>query len=120
MLTELEKYSWPGNIRGLENAIERAVVLTDEDRISLRDLPLEVTRNEPRQRLVRHSVDPNPARRKPLPGERPARIAWDDSISADSIQRTHANYNRDESNREQAELAERDDGSGLQLWSHLV
>ena len=35
-------YSWPGNIRQLESAIERAVLLCDGDRITPRDLPAEV------------------------------------------------------------------------------
>jgi two-component system, NtrC family, response regulator PilR len=35
-------YSWPGNIRQLESAIERAVLLCDADRITPRDLPAEV------------------------------------------------------------------------------
>jgi two-component system, NtrC family, response regulator PilR len=35
-------YSWPGNIRQLESAIERAVLLCDGDRIMPRDLPAEV------------------------------------------------------------------------------
>jgi len=34
------KYSWPGNIRELKNAIERAVVLTHGDAIGPGDLPL--------------------------------------------------------------------------------
>jgi Nif-specific regulatory protein len=35
----LEQYSWPGNIRELENAIERALVLGTADRIVPEDLP---------------------------------------------------------------------------------
>ena len=35
-------YSWPGNIRQLESAIERAVLLCDGDAITPRDLPAEV------------------------------------------------------------------------------
>jgi DNA-binding NtrC family response regulator len=35
-------YSWPGNIRQLESAIERAVLLCDGESITPRDLPAEV------------------------------------------------------------------------------
>ncbi|MCH7761145.1 sigma-54-dependent Fis family transcriptional regulator [candidate division TA06 bacterium] len=35
-------YPWPGNVRELENAIERAVVLTDDCRMTSVDLPPEV------------------------------------------------------------------------------
>lgn len=65
-LAALERYTWPGNIRELQNAIERAVVLADNDRISLDDLPVEITRAS--VRLPRHSVSPDPAQRKPIPG----------------------------------------------------
>ena len=34
----LQSYSWPGNVRELRNVIERAVLLSDEKRIGLRDL----------------------------------------------------------------------------------
>ena len=35
-------YSWPGNIRELENALEYAFVVTDAPEIKLEDLPIEV------------------------------------------------------------------------------
>jgi transcriptional regulator of acetoin/glycerol metabolism len=35
-------YAWPGNIRELENVIERCVLLSDGDTIRLRDLAPEV------------------------------------------------------------------------------
>ena len=39
-LQELMNYSWPGNIRELENVIERAVVLCEREEIGLNDLPI--------------------------------------------------------------------------------
>jgi two-component system, NtrC family, response regulator AtoC len=40
-MSMLKKYWWPGNIRELENLIERLVAVTDKDYISEEDLPLE-------------------------------------------------------------------------------
>jgi DNA-binding NtrC family response regulator len=39
--TVLKKYWWPGNIRELENLIERLVAVSDKEYISEEDLPLE-------------------------------------------------------------------------------
>jgi two-component system response regulator AtoC len=40
-MTVLKKYWWPGNIRELENLVERLVAVSDKDYISDEDLPLE-------------------------------------------------------------------------------
>ena len=37
-LQVLERYSWPGNIRELENVIQRAVIMSDKE-IEIKDLP---------------------------------------------------------------------------------
>ncbi len=37
-------YSWPGNIRELQNAVNRSVVLAENDIITLKDLPAEIRR----------------------------------------------------------------------------
>lgn len=38
----LQTYPWPGNVRELRNAVERMVVLSRNQRITLRDLPPEI------------------------------------------------------------------------------
>jgi DNA-binding NtrC family response regulator len=43
-------YAWPGNVRQLESAIERAILLAESDLISIEDLPLEV-RQEARPQM---------------------------------------------------------------------
>lgn len=37
-------YAWPGNVRQVENVINRAFILADGERITVADLPAEVTR----------------------------------------------------------------------------
>jgi len=45
-----QKYSWPGNIRELENLVERIVLLSKDGKISLDDVPDEI-KNLPDQEL---------------------------------------------------------------------
>jgi two-component system response regulator HydG len=55
----LQEYQWPGNVRELENALERAVILTEGETIEPTALPDRVTerRSEP---LVGDRPHPNP------------------------------------------------------------
>ncbi len=42
VLPTLERYSWPGNVRQLQNALDRAMILADDDRIRVENLPPEI------------------------------------------------------------------------------
>ena len=42
VMPALKRYSWPGNVRQLQNAIDRAKILADDGRIHVKNLPREV------------------------------------------------------------------------------
>lgn len=42
----LQSYNWPGNVRQLENVINRAYILADGGRITLADMPPEISRQD--------------------------------------------------------------------------
>ena len=42
-MTALQGYSWPGNVRQLENVVERAVLLARGSHLTVEDLPPEIT-----------------------------------------------------------------------------
>jgi DNA-binding NtrC family response regulator len=42
VIPTLERYSWPGNVRQLQNAIDRAKILADDDCIRVENLPPEI------------------------------------------------------------------------------
>ncbi len=54
----LEGYAWPGNIRELENIIERAVVLAEDTVITPRELPAEVVSSKAPKRRDSAPVTP--------------------------------------------------------------
>lgn len=43
----LQEYSWPGNIRELQNVTERIFAMTESDSITLQDLPPNILNNNP-------------------------------------------------------------------------
>jgi len=63
----LRAYNWPGNVRQLKNCLERAVILSNNGKITVSELPPEVLRpagtaTAPRERRCR--TRPAPRRRK--------------------------------------------------------
>ena len=54
----LMNYDWPGNVRELENAIERAIVLSDSDSVQPDDLPDPILEKDPRQESRPSSTTP--------------------------------------------------------------
>jgi DNA-binding NtrC family response regulator len=50
-LAALSEYQWPGNIRELQNVIERAVALVESGSIGLNDLPTDVLLPDHRRRV---------------------------------------------------------------------
>jgi DNA-binding NtrC family response regulator len=43
-LRALERYEWPGNVRQLQNALDRAKIMADDRVVHLHDLPAEIAR----------------------------------------------------------------------------
>ena len=80
----LERYSWPGNVRQLQNAIDRAKILADDDRIRVENLPPEIV----------HSAQTGP---------RPA----SNDVDLDTLTREHVleTYRRHDSNKAQTARA---------------
>lgn len=50
--TMLRRYDWPGNVRELQNAMERAVALTQHSQVTVEDLPPRIRRHEPSRVVI--------------------------------------------------------------------
>ena len=51
-------YAWPGNVRQLESAIERALLLAETDDITAEDLPLEIRATMPNEGISGFKLPP--------------------------------------------------------------
>jgi transcriptional regulator with PAS, ATPase and Fis domain len=58
-VTAMQEYGWPGNVRELENAIERAIILTNGPEIPVSALPKAITEQRTMP-LVSTRTPPNP------------------------------------------------------------
>jgi DNA-binding NtrC family response regulator len=56
-LDALLRYDWSGNIRELENVIERAVVLCKSDTITLEDLPNKISHRKSEESTIKDRID---------------------------------------------------------------
>lgn len=96
-LEALENYAWPGNVRELENVIERAVVLAEDNSVTVEELPAAVAkaREHLRQesaarfpRLIRHSATaPSETPAQPAERVRPAESPEVATTAAEPIHR---------------------------------
>jgi transcriptional regulator of acetoin/glycerol metabolism len=58
VIPTLERYSWPGNVRQLQNAIDRAKILAEDDRVCVENLPPEIVNSAQRRpKLLASDVD---------------------------------------------------------------
>ncbi|MFA6056060.1 MAG: sigma-54 dependent transcriptional regulator [Thermodesulfovibrionales bacterium] len=55
--TALFNYDWPGNVRTLENVLERASMLTSESFIRLEDLPAYISETNDKKPVLQDSID---------------------------------------------------------------
>jgi len=61
VIQALRSYSWPGNVRQLKNCLERAVLLSNNGRITIAELPPEVARPAPATPVVMAGTTPGSA-----------------------------------------------------------
>ena len=90
-LVALSAYNWPGNIRELQNVIERAVVLTRDKEIGLDDLPDTI---RPARTVVPVPSPTAPADDAALVPLREAKAAWEKSYLERALMRHRGNISR--------------------------
>jgi NtrC-family two-component system response regulator AlgB len=55
-MSAMQRYPWPGNLRELRNVIERAVILTKQDKIDLNDFPDTLRGSQPSGAIIGNRV----------------------------------------------------------------
>lgn len=101
----LQKYSWPGNIRELENIIERAIILADEDSISIEHIP---------PNIISVAQKSNHSFEKDI-----SRICFDDHISLEDIKRSIIIQTLEKVNGNKSKAAQLLDISRFSLYAKL-
>lgn len=96
-MAALQGYSWPGNIRQLEWALERAVVLGESENVELNDLPSEIL--QPTGVAVSASAPAQPAAASAAGSHQPviAEVSWEEHEKAkivEALERTNWNITR--------------------------
>ena len=97
-LDALRAYNWPGNIRQLEWALERAVVLGESENVELQDLPPEVLQPgrgtvDTHADTLSSAVDDQQGARQPVISE----VSWEEHEKAkilEALERTNWNITR--------------------------
>jgi DNA-binding NtrC family response regulator len=95
-LDALRAYRWPGNVRQLEWAIERAVVLGETDQVELQDLPPEILQTGEEAatpEFLPPALQPGAARFTPVIPE----TTWEEHEKAkimEALHRTNGNITR--------------------------
>jgi DNA-binding NtrC family response regulator len=65
-LKRLIEYNWPGNVRELKNAIDRAVIMAENDEVAPKDLPDEITAGMSKDSIVEDESDTEGGLRVPF------------------------------------------------------
>src|SRR5690242_6226552 len=92
-MNALKGYRWPGNVRQLEWAIERAVVLGESDRVELQDLPPEISSEDLRFESASPAPDASSSRVTPVIQE----TTWEEHEKAkitEALHRSNGNITR--------------------------
>lgn len=83
----MELYQWPGNVRQLKNAIERAQILANDNRITIDDLPSEIIDHV--DNSTAHNVPSSNAAFAPSGAPTPGAHHAPDSPRLDDLEKTH-------------------------------